>query len=378
MDLGDFSSLLLQSVPSPSITSVCILLLIALQLGFSRLRTDHVLALQFRVALVFTALGILVVLGTVLGIDLAGSLNGMGQAETPVAILLAFTGVACLQRSYVVAGWLVLVLVSFEMQLIGAVNFWHYVIDPITLCCAFGFVIWQRQRLTELKVEGTTVQRWALIVIAVFLGYAVYLSRSDPDAFRHALVVEDGFVEWMTAIVLTVTMIVCFRRVIALRQQRSLLFRFVTGLVGLCCLFGAGEEISWGQRIVGLESPEFFQDNNAQGEIGLHNLVVEIDGERVKLNKLIFGTGLALAMLIYLFVVTPLYRNNARVKGFFDAIAAPMPQNYHVIGYLAIVATVELLIDHSKRGEMTEFAGAMMFVLNVIYPDNDELFESSQ
>ena len=378
MDLGDFSSLLLQSVLSPSITSVCILLLIALQLGFSRLRTDHVLALQFRVALVFTALGILVALGTVLGIDLAGSLSGTGPAETPVAILVAFTGVACLQRSYVVAGWLVLVLVSFEMQLIGAVNFWHYVIDPIALCCAFGFVIWQRQRLTELKVEGTTVQRWALIVIAVFLGYAVYLSRSDPDAFRHALVVEDGFVEWMTVIVLIVTMIVCFRRVIVLRQHRSLLFLFVTGLVGLFCLFGAGEEISWGQRIVGLESPEFFQDNNAQGEIGLHNLVVEIDGKRVKLNKLIFGTGLALAMLIYLFVVTPLYRNNARVKGFFDAIAVPMPQNYHVIGYLAIVATAELLIDHSKRGEMTEFAGAMMFALNVIYPDNDELFASSQ
>ena len=110
MDLGDFSSLLLQSVLSPSITSVCILLLIALQLGFSRLRTDHVLALQFRVALVFTALGILVALGMVLGIDLAGSLSGTGSAETAVAILLAFTGVACLQRSYVVACWLVLVL----------------------------------------------------------------------------------------------------------------------------------------------------------------------------------------------------------------------------------------------------------------------------
>ena len=55
-----------------------------------------------------------------------------------------------------------------------------------------------------------------------------------------------------------------------------------------------------GTEDAGLESPDFFEENNAQGEIGFHNLVVEIDGERVKLNKLIFGTGLAFAMLIYL------------------------------------------------------------------------------
>lgn len=190
------------------------------------------------------------------------------------------------------------------------------------------------------------------------------------------LVVEDGFVEWTTVIVLLVTMSVCFHRVITLRRQRSWLFLCVTTLLGLLCLFGAGEEISWGQRILGLESPEFFQANNAQGEIGLHNLVVEVDGERVKLNKLIFGTGLAVAMLIYLFVATPLYRRNARVRKFFNGIAAPMPQNYQVVGYLAVVAAVELLIDHSKRGEMTEFAGAIMFALNVIYPDNENLFRT--
>ena len=53
-----------------------------------------------------------------------------------------------------------------------------------------------------------------------------------------------------------------------------------------------------------------------------------------------------------------------------------MPQNYQVVGYLAVVAAVELLIDHSKRGEMTEFAGAIMFALNVIYPDNENRFRT--
>jgi hypothetical protein len=146
-------------------------------------------------------------------------------------------------------------------------------------------------------------------------------------------------------------------------------------LLTLLCLFGAGEEISWGQRLFALETPDYLKDKNAQGELGIHNLVIEINGEDVKLNKLIFGTGLALALLIYLSVATPLYRRNDRVRSFFNAIAAPMPRNYHIAGYLLIVATVELLIDSSKRGEMTEFAGSIMFALNVIYPYNPEIFD---
>ena len=61
-----------------------------------------------------------------------------------------------------------------------------------------------------------------------------------------------------------------------------------------------------------------------------------------------------------------MYRKNAEARRFFHAIAAPMPQNYQVVGYLVVIATVELLIDHSKRGEITEFAGVIIFALNVI------------
>ena len=375
MDLVDFSILLLRSVMSPSITSFCILMLFVLQLVSSRFRDESHVDTQFRVALIFSLAGLFVALGTLLDIDMAGSVSGSGAAVTPVVILMAFVGVACVHGSYIVAGWLLLVLVSFELQLAGTKNFWLYLFDPIAFFCAAALLLLQRRRFSGFKLKEIMLQRSVLVAIAVFLGYAVYLSRNEPELFRHALVIEDGFVEWATVIVLMITMLVCFRRVLVLRKQRSRLFLSVTFLLGLFCFFGAGEEVSWGQRVLGLESPDFFQDNNAQGEIGLHNLVIEVDGERLKVNKLIFGTGLALAMLIYLFVATPLYRKNHRVRGFLDAIAAPMPQNYQILGYIVIVATVELLIDHSKRGEMTELLGAAMFALNVIYPANSEIFQ---
>ena len=59
MDLVDFSNLLLRSVMSPSITSFCILVLFVLQLAFSRFRDESHLNTQFRVALIFSIVGLL-------------------------------------------------------------------------------------------------------------------------------------------------------------------------------------------------------------------------------------------------------------------------------------------------------------------------------
>ena len=305
---------------------------------------------------------------------------GMDISEPLVLtpLVVSACGIALAHRYFATATSLLLAAACYYSGLIESQNFWHYLVDPVLLL--FSLVIAWRQRghLSGVRISDTSWQRGALIVIAVFLAWSVYLASADPDTFRNRFVIEDGFVEWVTVVILFTTMIVCLKRLVQLRPHRPPLFLSVTFLLAAFCLFGAGEEISWGQRIFGLETPEYFEENNSQGEIGLHNLVVVIDGEEVKLNKLIFGTGLALALLIYLFVATPLYRRKEPVRRFFNALAAPMPRNYQVIGYLAVVATVELLIDHSKRGEMTEFAGSIMFALNVIFPDNEALFDKSR
>ncbi len=43
-------------------------------------------------------------------------------------------------------------------------------------------------------------------------------------------------------------------------------------LGGLALVFGAGEEISWGQRIFGFATPGFLQEVNSQGEFTVHNI----------------------------------------------------------------------------------------------------------
>jgi hypothetical protein len=54
------------------------------------------------------------------------------------------------------------------------------------------------------------------------------------------------------------------------------------------CFISFGEEISWGQRIFGIETPAFIADANRQSELNFHNLYA-LSGGSTWLN--FFKTG---------------------------------------------------------------------------------------
>lgn len=220
-----------------------------------------------------------------------------------------------------------------------------------------------------------STEKVVMAVISALVLLGLYLSYADPHYFRNQYTVEDGLLEWATVAALLITMVVCIKRLFLLWSIRTPRFNLMLVFLAFVCLFGAGEELSWGQRIFGFASPEYFAEHNTQQEVGFHNLRVDINGRSVKLNKLIFGFGLALGLSIYLFVMTPLYRKHGNFAAWIDSLAIPMPKNYHVISYVLLVAVVELLMDSSKRGEITEFAGSFIFMLNVAYPYNQRCFE---
>ena len=55
-------------------------------------------------------------------------------------------------------------------------------------------------------------------------------------------------------------------------KQDAKLFAFLYFVLSICFLFVAGEEISWGQRLLNIETPDILMKHNKQGEITLHNL----------------------------------------------------------------------------------------------------------
>ncbi|MGB8983581.1 MAG: hypothetical protein WCC12_17060, partial [Anaerolineales bacterium] len=56
--------------------------------------------------------------------------------------------------------------------------------------------------------------------------------------------------------------------------------------LALLFFFGAGEEISWGQRILGFETPETLAQVNKQDELNLHNLSVLENSEFFTADRL--------------------------------------------------------------------------------------------
>lgn len=84
-----------------------------------------------------------------------------------------------------------------------------------------------------------------------------------PDRYW-AAVQEDRVIEWWTALLFLAAAVVAMPR--ALRDRR-----WMDVLVALFCFFVAGEEVSWGQRLLGYTPPGAFLEHNTQQEFTLHN-----------------------------------------------------------------------------------------------------------
>ena len=215
-------------------------------------------------------------------------------------------------------------------------------------------------------------EKLALIFTTVFTLIGFVWSYWDPESFKNVYTIEDGFTEWSTVVFLLFGLGVMLKRLWLLKSQRSKLFLFMMALLALFFFFGAGEELSWGQRIFHVKSSEFFVEHNAQGEMNLHNLVVN----HTKINKVVFGRGIGILLLLYLFVLIPLYKRKAGVRKVVDNLAIPIAQNYQIAAYVILLILVQGLMVSSKKGEMLEFAGSIIFLLNVAYPYNAALFEA--
>lgn len=77
---------------------------------------------------------------------------------------------------------------------------------------------------------------------------------------------EDLVGEWAQFFLFTLTMLLAARQAYAATR-----FRLFFSLLALACFYVAGEEISWGQRLFDIQTPDFFDQHNLQGETNLHN-----------------------------------------------------------------------------------------------------------
>lgn len=361
-----------------SITSLVLLALVAAARGTGR-------PLRARVAPELTWLAVLLV-GTAvwfyplsLGITRVDPYaHGYYPTVLSAGLLALFIGAATAGRWFTV----VVVAVAYAGYALGWLesdNLWDYLFDVPLVGVAIAHLVRHRSRLRWREAfSAERVQAGVLSVVAAFVVFGMVLVRVDPREFDTRFTLEDGFVEWATVATLV------FGALFGLWRLRHAWPRFgrmgrlvLVGMV-LICVFGAGEEISWGQRVFGIQTPEALAARNTQGEFNLHNLTFQWNGKTVRVNRLVFGTGLALALATYLLVISPLYRRRDRVRRWVDAWAVPIPTLAQTLGFVLAFAAIELLIRSPKRGELTELVGVLLVVLTIVVPYNRAIYRAPQ
>ena len=123
------------------------------------------------------------------------------------------------------------------------------------------------RKLTKLGVPLIISILMLLTYLTLFLG----------DEKIHSLTDEDGIFETlgalffvMTSIFFGLTILYNYRRKKTLKLMlRQNIFYLLLGFV---FFIGCMEEISWGQRILNLETPDNLAEYNVQNEINIHNL----------------------------------------------------------------------------------------------------------
>jgi hypothetical protein len=196
------------------------------------------------------------------------------------------------------------------------------------------------------------------------------LLRQDLEAF-HIWIREDGLAEWLTFVELLMMSIYSFTILLNFnRGSETRAARRVWLFMGALFLFGAMEEISWGQRILGIQSPEWFLKYNRQGETNIHNLVIY----GVNLNKLVFGRILGILVAIYMLVMPILYRLNKRYKDFNNRWGIPVPQNYQILLFIIINIILQYHLGLTKKvSELRELSNCFFFLLILMHPYNHEI-----
>ena len=216
-------------------------------------------------------------------------------------------------------------------------------------------------------IDLEQIERFGFPISLLIVLYGFFLSIVNPSFFQGMYTVRNGFVCTLEQLLLFVLMLQSFYRFILLSTLKkekwgSLVFLFFTFLF----LFGFGEKIRWGQFIFDLPIDEFFQKNNTQGQITIHNL--KING--VSVNKLVFGKILGIVVALYSLLYPYLYNKKVKLAVFVgDTLKVPVPRLSQVLWYLVLVS-IALSIPDPKKGEVVQYAGVWSFCMFFSFPRN--------
>ncbi len=109
------------------------------------------------------------------------------------------------------------------------------------------------------------------IIIPLLLIVFAIVYKVNPRLYIY-LTLEDNLLEWLTFVLLFLTGVLSLITAIKIRKNQGPYFWFFL-IFSIFCILISFEEISWGQRVLSMESTEFFLEHSDQREINVHNVI---------------------------------------------------------------------------------------------------------
>jgi hypothetical protein len=156
---------------------------------------------------------------------------------------------------------------------------------------------------------------------------------------------EDRFIEWWTVGLFVVAGLARIRNALGERRIFDL-------LVAAFCIFVAGEEFSWGQRLLGFTPPDYFLEHNTAQEVSLHN-VANVFGQ---------AKGILMLALLGYGVVLPLYGRRRGGSNVLRRVGATPPR-MDTLPWFAAAILLLLINPVEYTGEWVETLAGGLFLI---------------
>ncbi len=222
--------------------------------------------------------------------------------------------------------------------------------DSLSYIVLFSFLI----ALTTLR-EKVLKKNWKQFILLsgfLLIVVAIHISMWPADVFKK-ISAEDNIIENTQFFVLISSSVVSFILSYALFKRRVKSFSLLFLAVGIALFFVAGDEISWGQRLLGIATPVIISSENSQGEITFHNV------------KSVGG------FIPYTYTLIGFYGSFAwMIGGFFKSkFSYLLIPPYFIFPYFAtaFLYNFSTIVGKHSFGEFSEFAELMLYMGILIF-----------
>ena len=216
----------------------------------------------------------------------------------------------------------------------------------------------------------------ALTLISTMITIGVISSYISPETY-YWLYAEDKLAEWIDFYSFLIAGLFFIWRFFHIYQNKNAhkVSKYSLLLCGILLIFFAGEEISWGQRIIGFESSTFFKQYHCHQYTNFHCLYL---GGFLGIGNTgdWFNVSMNFISILYLIILPIVLKYSQKAENFINCTYLPTPKtNHSVVFTFLFILTCISKITIWDNSEPLQVIATFIFCLVTINPKNKHIYK---